>query len=92
MFARRLDSGEVILVNGYLGRTRGDTAASIAPESFTGEVLVLDGDFDAANDNTLPGFSLLKQNFGFSSISIKLELSKLRGVRDITAPVFADLR
>lgn len=84
-YARRLDSGEVLLTNGYLGKTRGK-----AP--FTGEVLLLDGDFDFTGNNLLPGFSLQKWNFGFSSLSIKLQLSDLDGVRNITAPVFADLR
>lgn len=85
MFARRLDSGEVIVVNGYTGKTRG-----VAP--FSGEVIVLNGDFDPALDNTQPGFDFGKQNFGFSSLSVRLQLSTLTGVRSITAPVFADLR
>jgi hypothetical protein len=85
MFARRLDSGEVIVVNGYLGKTRGVTP-------FTGEVVVLNGDFDPGLDNSQPGFDFGKQNFGFSSLSVRLQLSTLTGVRNITAPVFADLR
>lgn len=84
-FARRLDSGEVVVVNGYLGQTRGRTP-------FSGEVIVLDGEFDLAADNALPGFSFQKENLGFKSLSVRLQLSKLSGVRSISAPVFADLR
>ncbi len=85
MFARRLDSGEVIVVNGYMGKTRGQT-------QFSGEVVVLNGDSDPAKDNTQPGFDFGKQNFGFSNLSVRLQLSQLTGIRSITAPVFADLR
>ena len=85
MFARRLDSGEVIVVNGYMGKTRSQA-------TFTGEVVVLNGDFDPSLDNSQPGFDFGKQNFGFSSLSVRLQLSTLQGVRDLTAPVFADLR
>jgi len=84
-FARRLDSGEVIVVNGYLGKTR-------AANPFTGEVMLVDGDFDVSATNTLPGFDFAKQNFGFSSLSIRLQLSQLSGIRNINAPVFADLK
>lgn len=85
MFARRLDSGEVIIANGFLGKTRGQT-------QFNGEVILLNGDFDPAQDNALPGFDFGKQNFGFSSLSIRLSLSTLTDIRSITAPVFADLK
>ena len=85
MFARRLDSGEVIIANTYLGKTRGQTP-------FTGEVLLLNGDFDPGQNNALPGFDFGKQNFGFDSLSIRLSLSQLTDIRSITAPVFADLK
>jgi hypothetical protein len=85
MFARRLDSGEVLMVNGYLGRTR-------ANNEFKGEVLLIDGDFDPAIDLTIPGFDFGKQNFGFSQLSIRLQLTQLENARGIEAPVFADLR
>lgn len=88
MFARRLDSGEVMLVNGYLGQMRGNSPRT----PFSGEVVVLDGDFDASNTNAIPGFSLQKENLGFNSLSVKLKLAQLTGVRSINAPVFADLR
>lgn len=84
-FARRLDSGEVIVVNGYVGRTRGN-------DDYFGEVVLLNGDFDPTNTNTIPGFSFAKTNFGFSSLSVRLQLADLDGVRDLRAPVFADLR
>ena len=85
MYARRLDSGEVIIANSYLGKTRAQTP-------FTGEVILLNGDFDSTVNNALPGFDFTKQNFGFNSLSIRLALSSLPDVRNITAPVFADLK
>jgi hypothetical protein len=85
MFARRLDSGEVIIANGYLGKTR-------AQNPFKGEVILLNGDFDPSLSNALPGFDFGKENFGFSTLSIRLHLSTLSDIRSITAPVFADLR
>jgi hypothetical protein len=82
MFARRLDSGEVLVVNGYLGRTRGNTP-------FTGEVLLLNGDFDS--NPAVPGFDFNKRNLGFSQSSIRLQLDQLENVRGLEVPVFADL-
>jgi len=85
MFARRLDSGEVIVANSYLGKTR-----ALTP--FTGEVVLLNGDMDPSVNNSLPGFDFGKQNFGFSSLSVRLAVSTLTDLRSITAPVFADFK
>ncbi len=57
VFARRLDSGDVLIVNGYAGRTRGD-------DRFLGEVLQIDGD---AYNLTAPNLG-----FRLSSIMFEL--------------------
>ncbi|HRF60416.1 MAG TPA: hypothetical protein PLH94_10965 [Fimbriimonadaceae bacterium] len=80
-FARRLDSGDVIVVNGYYGRTRNNLP-------FAGEVVLLDGDFGGANNE--PGFGLGKVNLGFNSLSVKFELPPVTGTRPLSVPVFAD--
>lgn len=84
-YAKRLDSGEVLVVSGYVGRT-------LAGLDFKGEVVTVDGDFDITNNNNLPGFSFTKNNFGFSSISVKAELPPIQGARGLVVPVFADRR
>jgi hypothetical protein len=85
MYARRLDSGEVIVANCYLGLTRAKTP-------FTGEVIVLNGDPDTTLNNAIPGFDFGKINFGFNSQSVRLSVSTLTDVRNLIAPVFADLK
>lgn len=92
MFARRLDSGEVLIVNGYAGLTRGNPAAGIAPVAFSGEVIQVDGDVDPTNNNSLPGFGFGKTNLGFNSISVRFELPPIQGTRGLVLPVFADRR
>ncbi|MFQ3677231.1 MAG: hypothetical protein SNJ74_04760 [Fimbriimonadaceae bacterium] len=92
MFARRLDSGEVLIVNGYVGLTRGNPAASIPPVAFNGEVIQVDGDVDPTNNNSLPGFGFGKTNLGFNSISVRFELPPIQGTRGLSLPVFADRR
>lgn len=83
MYASRLDSGEVLVVNGFIG-TRFDNT------DFNGEVLLVDGTF--ANGGTLtedPGYSLARPNLGFNRLSVKFELPPTQGVRGIVSPVFA---
>lgn len=80
MYARRLDSGEVLLVNGYYGRTR-------SGGSFTGEVVLLDGGFGGTGKD--PGFDWNRVNLGFNSLSVKFELPPISGARTIISPVFA---
>lgn len=81
MYARRMDSGDVLIVNGYAGSSR--TGAL-----YNGEVVVVDGTFASA-PNT-PGFSLARYNLGFSSLSVKFELPPVQGIRGISNPVFAE--
>lgn len=84
-FARRLDSGEVLIVNGYLGRFRN------APGLFNGEIIQVDGDQDSAGTGRF-GFNFNKQNLGFWTFSIRFELPPVQGARGIVIPVFADRR
>lgn len=80
-YARRLNSGEVIIVNAYVG-------TKMSNDQFNGEVLQLDG--------TLPtgvyasGFTFTSLNLGFNTNSIKFELPPVQGTRGIILPVFAD--
>ena len=75
-YARRLDSGEVLIVNGYRGLTRGGAA------NYKGEVIVLDGTTD---------YDRTKDNLGFSLGSLHFELTTLNGsARELVSPVFAD--
>lgn len=87
-YARRLDSGEVLLVNSFQGLRR-----DLQP--YLGEVLQVDGEIDANpqnTDNTAPGFSFGKINLGFRSTSVVFELPPVQGTRGIVIPIFADRR
>ncbi len=82
-FARRLDSGEVIVVNGYSGRLRnGDTTF--------GEVMVVNGSMDPTDNNAVEGYGPLKVNLGFGSASIRYVLPPIQGARGLINPVFGD--
>jgi hypothetical protein len=83
MYAKRLDSGEVLVVNGYTGRRMDDT-------EFQGEVVLVDGNFADLNTQVEdPGYDLSRLNLGFNRLSVKFELPPVQGVRGIVAPVFA---
>ena len=84
-YARRLDSGDVLITNGYVGRKRSGA-------SFAGEVVLLNGQFDAGGADTDPGFDFNKKNLGFNSLSVRFELPPIAGFRQISVPVFADRR
>lgn len=84
-YARRLDSGEVLITTAYSGRR-------LDGSEFNGEVVTVDGDTDPSNNNAIPGFSFLKNNLGFSSESVRAELPPTQGARGIMIPVFADRR
>ncbi len=83
MHARRMDSGDVLVVNGYSG-TKKDNS------NFSGEVLIVDGSIGNVPDPRIPSFSVNRQNFGFNSLSIKFELPPVQGIRGIFRPVFAE--
>ena len=81
-YARRLDSGEIILVNGYQGLMR-DLSTT-----YTGEVMLLDG----RDVFTTATSDLTTRNLGFTFDNVRLALSSLTGIRGLLAPVFADRR
>jgi hypothetical protein len=83
-FARRLDSGEVLLVNGYTGTTRGGAA-------FNGEIIQVDGEADPLGTAQF-GYNVNKLNLGFQTFSIRFELPPIQGARGLIIPVFADRR
>jgi hypothetical protein len=83
MYAERLASGDVMVVNGYTGTTLGGS-------SFSGEVLVLDGSFwNGTDPDSIPGFSTGRHNHGFNSLSVKFQLPPVSGARGLVRPVFA---
>jgi hypothetical protein len=87
VFARRLDNGDVLVVNGYTGRRRGlknlTTGTFAGGEFFSGEVLQLDGS----------SFDLSTTNLGFlGSQVIRFELTSTAASRTVTLPMFADRR
>lgn len=91
-FARRLSGDEVIVCNGYLGRTQGWESNTGRP--YNGEVMLVDGSFDTSTSpkNDEPGFNWNKQNLGFNVLSIRFNLPPITGSRGLTVPVFADRR
>lgn len=100
-YARRLDDENVLLVNGYVGKTRGLYSAIGAPISapsvFNGEILQLDGRIDTSPTGTprgiiSTGYNVQSDNLGFGSRSIKVRFGVLEGARGILQPVYADRR
>jgi len=82
--AKRLDSGEVLVVNGYYGTLIGGA-------SFEGEIILVDGSFGNAGFGIgRPGFSFARPNLGFTALSVKFELPPVQGIRGIIKPVFAE--
>jgi len=79
-YAKRLNSGEVLVVNSYYGRTRGGGP-------YSGEVFILEGEPDPATGR---GFDWNSINLGFDYLSIKFELPPIQGARSLVLPVFAD--
>jgi hypothetical protein len=77
-FARRLDSGDVLIVNGYYGPRRDGQAIG-------GEVIQIDGTTNVISTVNTP-------NMGFSSRSIMFELPPISGARGLVTPVYADRR
>ncbi|MEQ1822691.1 MAG: hypothetical protein ABL949_09285 [Fimbriimonadaceae bacterium] len=91
-YAKRLDSGEVLICNGYTGYYRRNLATDPRVR-FTGEVILVDGDFDPSGVAPL-GFDFNKPNLGFQTTSIRAVLNNKPGgtydARGIIGPVFAD--
>lgn len=96
-YARRLDSGDVLLVNHYQGQVRERVETSPGVFSpvlspFSGEVLVVDGSFSGAVAfGTLqPGYNVNRENLGFNSLSVLFELPPVQGIRGLVRPIFAE--
>ena len=95
-FARRLNSGEVLIVNGYVGKHRVPSLPFVASfgisagDPFGGEVVILDGGIDANPVNR--GFDWNKPNLGFDSYYVNFELPPVAGTRSLEGPVFAEKR
>ena len=83
MHARRLDSGDVLIVNGYKGTKKNVSA-------FDGEVLVIDGKIGPEPDARIPSYDVNRQNLGFNALSVLFELPPVQGIRGIVRPVFAE--
>lgn len=91
-YAKRLDSGEVLVCNGYTGWYQRALPTDNRIR-FTGEMLLIDGDFDGTG--TAPfGFGFGKLNLGFTTLSIRAQLDNRPGAereaRGIVMPLFAD--
>jgi hypothetical protein len=85
-YAKRLGSGDVLVVNGYTGTTASYLSGTTRPlggSPYSGEVLVLNGTGTGATG---------PQNLGFNLYSIHFQLPSITGVRNLQAPVFADRR
>lgn len=95
-FARRLNSGEVLVVNGYVGKHRVASLPFVASfgispgDAFGGEVVVLDGGIDQTPGSR--GFGWNKPNLGFDSYYVNFELPPVAGTRSLAGPVFAEKR
>ncbi len=77
-YARRLDNGDILIVNGYYGPRQDGRVIG-------GEILQLDGSPNVSGTITAP-------NMGFGSLSIMFELPPISGARGLVIPVFADRR
>jgi hypothetical protein len=80
-YARRLDSGEVLIVNGFLGKLW-------SGNDFSGEVALFDGRIGGSGNT--PGYDVTRPNLGFNSLSIVYELPPVQGIRGIVKPVYAE--
>ncbi len=90
-YARRIDSDNVTIVNGYQGKTLYFT------KGYTGEVLQVDGRIDPVSGlqpvtYQSQGFSVNTVNLGFNTRSIKVRFGPIEGSRGLVLPVFADRR
>ncbi|MGV3618792.1 MAG: hypothetical protein ACO1SV_26000 [Fimbriimonas sp.] len=86
-YARRLESGEVLVVNGYFGQTRGTRNADGTfsnREPFRGEVVQVSGTNLDMRTN--------EPNMGFGLRSITFNLELVKDARGLVLPVFADRR
>ncbi|MDK3156934.1 DUF4159 domain-containing protein [Kamptonema cortianum] len=91
MHARRLDSGDVLIVNGHTGtKNIPSGGARFAVEEFYGEIFIADGTFSSSPNPNVPGYGVGRANLGFCSLSVLFELPPVQGTRGIINPVFAE--
>lgn len=83
VYARRTESGSVLIVNGYVGTDQ-------AGNPYGGAVLEVDGSFAASPG--LTGFNFGSPFLGFNSVSVQYQLPPIENGRSIEGPVFADRR
>ncbi len=81
-YAKRLDNGDVLVVNGYQG-------SYLNGKMFSGEVAEIAG--GTASDYGY-GFNSGYTNLGFGTLSIRFVLPPVQGVRGLVLPTFADRR
>lgn len=88
-FARRLDNGDVLMVNGWSG-------SKLSGQPYNGSILVIAGhtnqDTTGSFDPADGGFDWNIRNLGFNTSMVKLEIPPAPGMRAIARPVFADRR
>ena len=90
-YARRLDADNIMIVNGFTGKT-----IDLSTD-YSGEVLQFDGRLDLSAGLQPPGaisqgFTVNAVNLGFGTRSIRLRYGPVEGSRGLFLPVFADRR
>jgi len=83
-YAKRLDNGDVLIVNGYAGTYWPNNTGA-----FNGEVLEVNGQ---TGQQPGAGFNLNNPNLGFGLASINYVLGPIQKVRGLVLPSFADRR
>ena len=83
VYAKRLDSGDIILVNGASGpRRRVASGLTAEGNAFNGEIIQIDGSWNSSRWSTA--------NLGFDAKSIVFEIPPVQGIRGLVHPVFAN--
>jgi hypothetical protein len=94
VYARRLDDGDVIITNAYVGQNRLIQLSNgniIGGQRFGGEIIQIDGDI-GSTEQIPTSYDLTRRNLGFSTRSIRFTLPPITGSRQISAPIFGDRR
>jgi hypothetical protein len=79
--AKRLPNGDVLITNGYFGKTNAIVGPPAVPaRPFDGEITQWAGD----------SFTWALPNLGFTANSLKFELPPVVGSRGLRSPQFAD--
>jgi hypothetical protein len=94
VYARRLDDGDVIITNAYVGQNRLIQLSNgniIGGQRFGGEIIQIDGEI-GSTEQIPTSYDLTRRNLGFSTRSIRFTLPPITGSRQISAPIFGDRR